>query len=58
MGILKRDSQFVFDGGRYNNESEVLKSSWQNDKRWRYFHDIGAYSSKPSAELFQRMKVR
>lgn len=51
MGILNVTPNSFFDGGKYKNEDEIIL---QVDKMLfdgATFVDIGAYSSKPSAEF-------
>lgn len=51
MGILNITPNSFFDGGKYKNENDILS---QTDKMLcdgATFIDIGAYSSKPSAEF-------
>ena len=51
MGILNVTPNSFFDGGRYKNESEILNQVEKMLLEEATFIDIGAYSSKPSAEF-------
>jgi dihydropteroate synthase len=51
MGILNVTPNSFFDGGRYNNDSEILSQVEKMLLNGATFIDIGAYSSKPSAEF-------
>ncbi|TDW52038.1 dihydropteroate synthase [Flavobacterium sp. 270] len=51
MGILNVTPNSFFDGGKYNNESEILPQVEKMLSEGADFIDIGAYSSKPSAEF-------
>lgn len=51
MGILNVTPNSFFDGGKYNNESELLNQVGKMINDGATFIDIGAYSSKPSAEF-------
>ena len=51
MGILNVTPNSFFDGGRYKNESEILLRVEKMLLNGATFIDIGAYSSKPSAEF-------
>lgn len=51
MGILNVTPNSFFDGGKYNNESELLTQVEKMISDGATFIDIGAYSSKPSAEF-------
>lgn len=51
MGILNVTPNSFFDGGRYNDESELLTQVGKMISDGATFIDIGAYSSKPSAEF-------
>jgi dihydropteroate synthase len=51
MGILNVTPNSFFDGGRYNDESELLTQVGKMISDGANFIDIGAYSSKPSAEF-------
>ena len=51
MGILNVTPNSFFDGGRYKNESEILSKVGKMLSDSATFIDIGAYSSKPSAEF-------
>jgi len=50
MGILNVTPNSFFDGGKYQNESEILSKVRKMLDDGAIFIDIGAYSSKPSAE--------
>lgn len=51
MGILNVTPNSFFDGGKYKNESEMLSQVEKMLEEGATFVDIGAYSSKPSAEF-------
>lgn len=51
MGILNVTPNSFFDGGKYKNDSEILSSVEKMLNDGATFIDIGAYSSKPSAEF-------
>jgi dihydropteroate synthase len=51
MGILNITPNSFFDGGMYKNESEVLSRVEKMISEGATFIDVGAYSSKPSAEF-------
>ncbi len=51
MGILNVTPNSFFDGGKYQNESEILSKVEKMLNDGATFIDIGAYSSKPSAEF-------
>ena len=51
MGILNVTPNSFFDGGKYQNESETLSRVEKMLNDGATFIDIGAYSSKPSAEF-------
>jgi dihydropteroate synthase len=51
MGILNVTPNSFFDGGKYNNESDLLNQVGKMISDGATFIDIGAYSSKPSAEF-------
>jgi dihydropteroate synthase len=51
MGILNVTPNSFFDGGKYKNESEMLSQVGKMLSDGATFIDIGAYSSKPSAEF-------
>jgi dihydropteroate synthase len=51
MGILNCTPDSFFDGGRYNDEAQVLQQAERMLFDGADFIDIGAYSSKPSAEF-------
>jgi dihydropteroate synthase len=51
MGILNVTPNSFFDGGKYKNESEIRSQVEKMLKDGATFIDIGAYSSKPNAEL-------
>jgi len=51
MGILNITPNSFFDGGRYSSEKEVLAKVEKMLAEGATFIDIGAYSSKPSAEF-------
>jgi dihydropteroate synthase len=51
MGILNVTPNSFFDGGKYENDSEILSRVGKMLNDGATFIDIGAYSSKPSAEF-------
>jgi dihydropteroate synthase len=51
MGILNLTPNSFFDGGKYKTEGEILTQVETMLTDGATFIDIGAYSSKPSAEL-------
>lgn len=51
MGILNITPNSFYDGGRYQQETEILKRVEVMLTEGADFIDIGAYSSKPSAEF-------
>ncbi|WP_414000385.1 dihydropteroate synthase [Flavobacterium sp. W1B] len=51
MGILNVTPNSFFDGGKYNDESEILSQVEKIIADGATFIDLGAYSSKPSAEF-------
>ena len=51
MGILNVTPNSFFDGGKYDNDLEMLKRVESMLNEGADFIDIGAYSSKPSAEF-------
>ena len=51
MGILNITPNSFFDGGKYKNESEIVSQVEKMLSEGADFIDIGAYSSKPSAEF-------
>lgn len=51
MGILNITPNSFFDGGRYSSEEEILTKVEKMLTEGATFIDIGAYSSKPSAEF-------
>ncbi|GEP50836.1 dihydropteroate synthase [Flavobacterium noncentrifugens] len=51
MGILNVTPNSFFDGGKYADESEILNRVEKMLAEGADFIDIGAYSSKPSAEF-------
>ncbi|MTG97849.1 MULTISPECIES: dihydropteroate synthase [Myroides] len=50
MGILNVTPNSFFDGGKYKTDSAFLKQAEKMIKEGADFIDIGAYSSKPSAD--------
>jgi len=50
MGILNVTPDSFFDGGRYENETAMLKHAELMLQEGACFIDIGAYSSRPGAE--------
>ena len=51
MGILNVTPNSFFDGGKYKNEDEILSRVEKMLLDGATFIDLGAYSSKPSAEF-------
>jgi dihydropteroate synthase len=51
MGILNVTPNSFFDGGKYKNENEILSRVEKMLFDGATFIDLGAYSSKPSAEF-------
>ncbi|WP_394773357.1 dihydropteroate synthase [Flavobacterium sp.] len=51
MGILNVTPNSFFDGGKYKNEDEIVSQVDKMLSEGATFIDIGAYSSKPSAEF-------
>jgi dihydropteroate synthase len=51
MGILNVTPNSFFDGGKYKNEDEIISQVDKMLSQGATFIDIGAYSSKPSAEF-------
>jgi dihydropteroate synthase len=51
MGILNVTPNSFFDGGKYKNEEEIILQVDKMLSQGATFIDIGAYSSKPSAEF-------
>jgi dihydropteroate synthase len=51
MGILNVTPNSFFDGGKYKNEDEIISQVEKMLSEGATFIDIGAYSSKPSAEF-------
>ena len=51
MGILNVTPNSFFDGGKYKNEEEIISQVDKMLSEGAAFIDIGAYSSKPSAEF-------
>ena len=51
MGILNVTPNSFFDGGKYKNEEEIISQVDKMLSDGATFIDIGAYSSKPSAEF-------
>lgn len=51
MGILNLTPDSFFDGGKYQQETEILKRVEVMLTEGADFVDIGAYSSKPNAEF-------
>jgi dihydropteroate synthase len=51
MGILNVTPNSFFDGGKYKNETEILSQVEKMLMDGATFIDLGAYSSKPSAEF-------
>ena len=51
MGILNVTPNSFFDGGKYKSDSEILNQVEKMLTDGATFIDVGAYSSKPSAEV-------
>lgn len=51
MGILNITPNSFFDGGKYQNENELLERVGKMLNEGADFIDVGAYSSKPNAEF-------
>ena len=51
MGILNVTPNSFFDGGKYKNGEEIIAQVDKMLSEGATFIDIGAYSSKPSAEF-------
>jgi len=51
MGILNVTPNSFYDGGKYKNESEIVKQVETMLVDGANFIDVGAYSSKPNAEF-------
>lgn len=51
MGILNITPNSFFDGGKYRSEKELLSQTEKMLSEGATFIDLGAYSSKPNAEL-------
>lgn len=51
MGILNVTTNSFYDGGKYKNESEIVKQVETMLVDGADFIDVGAYSSKPNAEF-------
>lgn len=49
MGILNSTPDSFFDGGKYKNETDILKQAEKMLFEGATFIDIGAYSSRPGA---------
>ena len=49
MGILNSTPDSFFDGGKYNNESDILQQVEKMLLEGATFIDVGAYSSRPGA---------
>lgn len=50
MGILNITPDSFYDGGKYKNESEILKQTQKMLSEGATFIDVGAYSSRPGAK--------
>jgi dihydropteroate synthase len=50
MGILNVTPDSFYDGGRYNNEFDILSKVENMLNQGATFIDVGAYSSRPNAE--------
>jgi dihydropteroate synthase len=51
MGILNCTPDSFFDGGKYTNDAQLLQQAEKMLEQGAAFIDIGAYSSKPSAQF-------
>ena len=51
MGVLNVTPNSFFDGGKYKNDKEILSQVGKMLNEGATFIDLGAYSSKPSAEF-------
>lgn len=56
MGILNLTPNSFFDGGKFKTETQILKQVEKMLTDGAAFIDIGAYSSKPSAELVSEVE--
>jgi dihydropteroate synthase len=56
MGILNITPNSFFDGGKYKTENEILKQVEKMLIDGATFIDIGAYSSKPGADLVSEVE--
>lgn len=56
MGILNVTPNSFFDGGKYKNEDEIISQVDKMLSEGARFIDIGAYSSKPSAEFVSQQE--
>ena len=56
MGILNLTPNSFFDGGKFNQESSILKQVEKMLFEGATFVDVGAYSSKPSAEFVSEIE--
>lgn len=56
MGILNVTPNSFFDGGKYKNEDEIISQVDKMLSEGATFIDIGAYSSKPSAEFISEQE--
>jgi len=54
MGILNVTPNSFFDGGKYKDETEILRQTEKMLTDGATFIDIGAYSSKPNAEFVDK----
>lgn len=52
MGILNITPNSFYDGGKYKTDKEILNQAEKMLDEGADFIDVGAYSSKPSAEFF------
>lgn len=50
MGILNITPDSFYDGGKYKNESEIVKQTQKMLSEGATFIDVGAYSSRPGAK--------
>ena len=50
MGVLNVTPDSFFDGGKYKDESDILKQTEKMLKEGATFIDVGAYSSRPGAK--------
>ena len=54
MGILNITPDSFYDGGKHKNETSILNQVESMLNEGATFIDVGAYSSRPNAELCYR----